>query len=1042
MAVIYTQQQNAPKYTGDDEGFVADILTGLKSIPHLPAALLEGWDNPSLSPEERKMRQRSVSEAAMWVIPALVTGGAGALLKGAGPLVMGIVDAAGVGAGSAISASVKGEDPVQAGLMGAALGGAIGAGVGYARKGAAAATEAAAREAERKIAVQAMADLQVEALAENAARSRASRINARVGRNVAATEGTDVVLGGARLVNEPRVARQAGDLFDYGMAPNKGVPNEAVPVGGQLGLFGESPSVGGARSSVAEQAGVPVAQTGKQELYSVGRLAAREDLPGIIETTDRYTPAPTGQMELFDNLAGVPKGKTLSLFNEVPPGLPGESAPASTTAKAVKSAPKTLEQQVDAVEHGGFSKPIATTSIGSDAAQVFNGQTPNVANTVAIKRPRKVRKVKVAAETPATFAPDEVLESSIVNVGKALERGHVLKNDGSLIVLGRKIAAEVNQSAIFQQGMEVLRRAARPGRKLLASMGAGGAALASKIDDTFEAWRLTAGKDIGEVRDILLPFTAKERMHIGGIMEGLELPASTRYSDAAEKLGAVMERYASEAEQLGVREILPDGGVVPFRRMANYFPHYYDERTIKKYTTPGSAEFEQLALRLQKIAAARDPKEAQRLARRVFELPSEFRTGPINFARQLHLPGYERDPMHALSKYIYDVRRRLEITRSFGHDHKGVLPYIEQIMADGGNGKLAQQLFRAFAAPGLPNDYAALTRATSTYNILTMLSTAGIVQPAQLLNVAARTNISALMQGIGAAMKREGREWAHTTGGHLDEVLKDMLGVDVSQPTEFFLKYMIGLEPLDKANRIIAALSGRFHAEQLAEKWSVVKSAQARERIAAQIEKLGLKASDLEAQGGKWTNDQLRIAGFKVSTNTQFASQVMDLPEFKNHALGKVLYQFKPFALQQTEFINNEILAPARAYITSGGRRGSLGPLMRYSAGVGPVGAAIGQLVRGIKGRVPSEDPTFRTIENLALAGGLGIYYDIWSAMAAGPERIMSFLAGPSAGELTAYLGEGFIATTKGDPQRLTRHILRRIPLIGQPLVNVWLPKE
>src|SRR6266571_2282415 len=87
-------------YQGDDESFIGNLLEGIKSIPHLPNAILHGMDEEGISPEESKLRHRAVSEAALWVIPALVTPAAAGLLRAAQALVRGVIaGAAGLGIG-------------------------------------------------------------------------------------------------------------------------------------------------------------------------------------------------------------------------------------------------------------------------------------------------------------------------------------------------------------------------------------------------------------------------------------------------------------------------------------------------------------------------------------------------------------------------------------------------------------------------------------------------------------------------------------------------------------------------------------------------------------------------------------------------------------------------------------------------------------------------------------------------------------------------------------------------------------------------------
>jgi hypothetical protein len=182
--------------------------------------------------------------------------------------------------------------------------------------------------------------------------------------------------------------------------------------------------------------------------------------------------------------------------------------------------------------------------------------------------------------------------------------------------------------------------------------------------------------------------------------------------------------------------------------------------------------------------------------------------------------------------------------------------------------------------------------------------------------------------------------------------------------------------------------------------------------------------------------DELARAGLYVSNNSQFRSGVLDLPEFRNSTAGQFLYLFKSFALQQTDFINKHLITPYRDH-------NDIRPIMRYMAGLIGGGIAIGSVVRMLKGRETPEDQKIRVLEDMALAGGFGAYFDAFRAMANGPQSVFAYIAGPTASEAAQTLGSDLPALAEGvaregtpDFEPMLKHFVSRLPLAGQYLRN------
>ena len=868
----------------DQEGFVDSLVEGVRSIPHLPDALLRGLDDPEATPEQLKLRRRALSEAALFVLTPLAGGGAGMLLRGmARPVIRTIIaDAVGLAAGSAASAQIQGENPIVAGLSGAALGGAFGGLRGLAGAGA------------------------------------------------------------------------------------KNIENLGVSASAR-----ELPLAGEVLGKVERDAGGQAVLTNRPIRTSTPALEP-EQLELLLPR-----PVAAAQQELFPSLPELTiKSPKLAATREraVDVGLSQELTGLPISAHTVATPPLTANVLDPAV--------AAATSLRTNAARFTNRVT-----------------------------------------GKIRESGGPILED------------------VIQMSLNAF----APARTVLQRMGPAGTALASTLDDALRAWKQKAAPDILSIRNALQGFSRAEREMVGEVLHGHALPANERIATASDAIRSIFDRYIEEAQNLKMRSLTTRGKIRGVQRIEDYAPLFYEDSAVSQVYTKHSPLNKAAVKWLRSTSRAANESEAQAILSKWRRYPYEFRTGNINYERNtlfqnLRIP-YEKDILRSSSRYIYAVRKRLEMAHRFGPDYRGVAPYYAGIAAESGradqNLRIARKVFEA-ATDALPHDFPAFTKAALTANTLTMLSTAGVVQPAQLLNTAAVVGYRNMIKAIGAMTRKNGREWTDAVGAHFQEVYQDVSGIGKDGVAGWWVR-AIGLEQLDKVNRMVSALGGRFYAEDLAKRFVKSEGQRGHAKLGELLSKLDIDPVAVLAQGGKLTEEQLGAAAFRVSTNTQFGSTVLDLPVFRNSSYGKLIYQFKPFALQQGEFLRKEVLSPMWQYARSGGKRGSLGPLTRYAVGIGPVGGAIGETLRAIKGRPAPEDPIWKNLENMALAGSFGLWYDTFRAVGQGPGQFISFFAGPTAGELTNFVARDVPALAQGKPEVIAEHAVRRIPLIGQTLANYWL---
>jgi hypothetical protein len=393
------------------------------------------------------------------------------------------------------------------------------------------------------------------------------------------------------------------------------------------------------------------------------------------------------------------------------------------------------------------------------------------------------------------------------------------------------------------------------------------------------------------------------------------------------------------------------------------------------------------------------------------------------------LPGWERDPIKVLPNYFRRAWHRIETAREFGGRDEGAKFLITQIAEMGGDSDLAAKVWRSFTDT-TPRNFNALVQATRTFNIVTLLSTAGIAQLAQAGNTIAYVGLKNYLHGLGALFTKAGRAWSDRTGAYVMETVQDLIPTSEQGMASKWLRW-IGLTPLDEANRATAALAGRLHAAEIAE--GFFRSGGKNDKLSRGLVRIGIDPADVMKQNGILSPQQRSFAAMKVSDITQFRGSILDLPIARDSAAGQFLYLFKSFSLQQAKFVHGYLLPELK--------RGNPGPVLRFAASMGTLGAGVGETVRILRGRKQEDDPRMEYLKAVLLAGAFGAGGDILVATANGPDAIARFLVGPNVSQLTDLLSESYDAA-HGDYRGLMRDAIRHAPIGGPALANWFVPKE
>jgi len=626
---------------------------------------------------------------------------------------------------------------------------------------------------------------------------------------------------------------------------------------------------------------------------------------------------------------------------------------------------------------------------------------------------------------------------------------HATRNEAIRRFLLKLPSGDLLEKA-YAESVAFVNRSFIPITSVLNRMGGTAKMLSGLMNETTDRATMLAANDL-EGLTILRKLSTVERRNVAHVLHGDDVPMNDKVVEVAATIRMLLDDIAANASDVGLRVYSPRTNTArAFVPRKNYFPLEYSEKTIRKYMLPGP-EREAALKRIMASEQGINRAQAEAILNRYLRPEmSEFRYGHLQIQRELALPGWEEDPLKVLPQYFLRARKRIEIARTFGAADEAAHKMIRAISKEGRDAKFAADAYKSFADKQ-PKELTGLAKLARNINIMSLLTTAGIVQPAQLSNIAALTGYKNFMQGTAAFLSRNKvtQEWVARTGAYMQEIVQDVVPFAERSVTSGYLN-LIGLLPLDKANRVIAALAGRFYADDLAVKLVSGVEGKQLQNIERKLLRIGLNPEEIRAAGGVLTSEQRSRAAQSVAHITQFRGSNIDLPFNKNTTAGQFLYLFRTYAIQQSRFVHS--------LVDNAFRHGDWGPMMRFMTLTGTWTPAVGAFVMGARygnwtpffgsegGLSAGENrPDMEGIRNyieLAMYGGaLGAAYDGFRAMYSGPQFMGSFLAGPTLTDVASFLGSD-LPELKGNPRKMLHDALKHTPLFGRRVADWLVPLE
>ena len=435
--------------------------------------------------------------------------------------------------------------------------------------------------------------------------------------------------------------------------------------------------------------------------------------------------------------------------------------------------------------------------------------------------------------------------------------------------------------------------------------------------------------------------------------------------------------------------------------------------------------------------------EARGMTARFFRPSRNRRYGHLEASRELNIPFYDSDPSRAIPMYVMGATQRLEQVAEFGARGEVINSLL---------GKLERQMIKLEGygkGKGLAREARDLVNVvTNTINrsdsavkasiFLRSLQTpklafAQIVNAGQSLNTLLATDLPSLAKGLQLAFTQEGQRNALRAGATLESVLKEMRGMIGSETrfSDWFLK-LTGFSWTEKFNRTVAVNTGMQYARRLERK---LAQNPADETIQRLMKELRLNPSKV-LKDGFIQEDELLRAGLRISNLTQFRARPIDLPAFASSPTGKVIFQFKNFAYNQSRFLYNQLSKELRA--KSFGRASRT--LLIFSMVFPMTGEVTGDVRSLLTGSKRPTNFLHRYLDNIALAGGLGIASDMIQSLQY--DKLLEAVIGPTVSTFARSMEVLSDFATTGKISKSNGKFLLQQPGITRPLVNYLLPYD
>ncbi len=562
----------------------------------------------------------------------------------------------------------------------------------------------------------------------------------------------------------------------------------------------------------------------------------------------------------------------------------------------------------------------------------------------------------------------------------------------------------------------------------LRSMGGGGI----EIADRLSSFRREGARLIGTYNQKYVEntknLTESEKVNFAKSLDGREQPINPKVSQAVEKQRLLDSEVAKDASSVGTETRDDAGRVRPFSPRENFYSHKLNEEGIKDIGTSKGIEVMANEMMNEKLAKGQPTTLAQEIDNiKKYIIPNArgFRSGSIRYVREVDIPEkyLEWNPDKVIPEYGSRAYSDIAYSRQFGAKGELSNQLIDKIRQDGGDYQYAQsrlkEITQGWDAPEARKIMSDTALSVQTVAKLPLAQVANLAQ-GPINSTAYKGTFRDIIKDVRSAGSKAGREFA-VKSGVIDQSLSDIAALTdttgKSIPSKFardFLK-KTGFTTTERNNRVFAANAGKNLMER---EFGNLQQNPNNSLARRHLERLGIDA-DKALKRGYLTEEEILEGAYEFTKQTQFTANPEDRPFWANSPEGKVVYQFKSFAVGANHFIIEAILKEAK--------QGNVGPLMvALTLPVIP-GAFISSTKNALRG-TEDKKGIQRALEVYSSGIGLGIFYDMMVSASYGSGSVFSSMAGPTLSDV----GKTWADVIQLKPKNIVKTALPYIPAAMQ----------
>lgn len=473
---------------------------------------------------------------------------------------------------------------------------------------------------------------------------------------------------------------------------------------------------------------------------------------------------------------------------------------------------------------------------------------------------------------------------------------------------------------------------------------------------------------------------------------------------------ALLDAYIPLAER-GAAPILDAKGLERLG-VRNYLPHMLDDLPEKKLK-------EQLEAILGEPATAEVWELYHREGLAAFGSADFQRVGKGALSEKVKagLP-FDPNPFSNAFRYLTGIERRKQYGDIFGLNGELKPLYMKAIAAEGGSTELANSVIDI--AQGMTyhdQSLRQLARVVTGTQIARKLTLAVIPNMTQSINTVVFNGVKASTQGFFQAMRKEQDSVVMEALGMIESSVVATgraLGQGSVGPVagagglaraaniaDTFARWTLtgtGFNKVERWNRLMAGHSGLYVFRDTVSKAVAGELKGNRLDIARRhMDTLGSNLDDIVRNARASGDDYFASAAYKqaesrsafnAARTTQFTPSDLRRPGWWSSPVGRIIFQFKSFALGQGRFMRDQIFAEAV--------RGNMKPIS-YFLSMYPIAGEVVGSVRGIaKGKFREDEGIDRVIQDYMNVGGMGLVSDTFTSARFG--GLSDSLWGPTIG--------------------------------------------